>query len=94
MGTQNGHNVPFLESASLKKWKRNVMKRIKQFYKFLKRDVQMEGNLLAYKHKLKGKHPHIHAHTHSPTFTQTHPDRQGRSYYETAPLWADKCTDE
>ena len=33
MGTQNGHNVPFLESASLEKRKRSVMKRIKQFYK-------------------------------------------------------------
>ena len=28
MGTQNGHNVPFLETASLKKRKRKVMKRI------------------------------------------------------------------
>ena len=37
MGTQNGHNVPFLESASLKKRKRNVMKRIKQFYKISKK---------------------------------------------------------
>ena len=33
MGIQNVHNVPFLESASLKKRKRNMMKRIKQFYK-------------------------------------------------------------
>ena len=37
MGTQNGHNVPFLESASLKKRKRNVMKRIKQFHKISKK---------------------------------------------------------
>ena len=37
MGTQNGHNVPFLESASFKKRKRNVMKRIKQFYKISKK---------------------------------------------------------
>ena len=29
MGTQNGHNVPSLESASLKKRKRKTMKRIK-----------------------------------------------------------------
>ena len=36
MGTQNGHNVPFLESASLKKTERNVMIRIKQFYKISK----------------------------------------------------------
>ena len=33
MGTQNGHNVTFLESASLKKRKRKAMKRIKQIYK-------------------------------------------------------------
>ena len=33
MGTQNGHNVPFLESASLEKRKRSV---IKQFYKISK----------------------------------------------------------
>ena len=26
MGTQNGHNVPFLESASLEKRKRSVIK--------------------------------------------------------------------
>ena len=32
MGTQNGHNVPFLESASLKKRKRNVMKRIRSIF--------------------------------------------------------------
>ena len=37
MGTQNGHNVPFLESASLQKRKRNIMKRIKQFYKISKK---------------------------------------------------------
>ena len=37
MGTQNGHNVSFLESASLKKRKRNVMKRIKQFHKISKK---------------------------------------------------------
>ena len=37
MGTQNGHNVPFLESASLEKRKRSVMKRIKQFCKMSKR---------------------------------------------------------
>ena len=36
VGIQNGHNVPFLESASLEKRKRNVMKRIKQFYKISK----------------------------------------------------------
>ena len=34
MGIQNGHNVPFLESASLKNKK---MKRIKQFYKISKK---------------------------------------------------------
>ena len=37
MGTQNGHNVPFLESPFLKKRKRNVMKRIKQIYKISKK---------------------------------------------------------
>ena len=37
MGTQNGHNVPFLESASLKKRKRKAMKRIKQIYKISKK---------------------------------------------------------
>ena len=33
MGTQNRHNVPFLESASFKKWKRKTMKRITQIHK-------------------------------------------------------------
>ena len=42
MGTQNGHNVPFLESASLKKRKRSVMKRIKQFYKISKKSNRKE----------------------------------------------------
>ena len=37
MGTQNGHNVPFLEFASLKKRKRKAMKRIKHIDKYLKR---------------------------------------------------------
>ena len=37
MGTQNGHNVPFLESASLEKRKRKAMKRIKQFDKISKK---------------------------------------------------------
>ena len=37
MRTQNGHNVPFLKSASFKKRKRNVMKPIKQFYKISKK---------------------------------------------------------
>ena len=37
MGTQNGHNVPFLESASLRKRKRNTIKRIKQIYKISKK---------------------------------------------------------
>ena len=36
MGTQNGHNVPFLKSASLKERKRKVMKRIKHVYKQVK----------------------------------------------------------
>ena len=37
MGTHNGHNVPFLESASLKKRKRKALKRIKQIYKIPKK---------------------------------------------------------
>ena len=37
MGTQNGHNVPFLESASLKARKRKAIKRIKQIYKISKK---------------------------------------------------------
>ena len=40
MGTQNGHNVPFLESASLKKRKRKAVKRIKQVYKISKRVIK------------------------------------------------------
>ena len=36
-GTQNGHNVPFLESVSFKKRKRKAMKRIKQKYKISKK---------------------------------------------------------
>ena len=47
MGTQNGHNVPFLESASHKKRKRNVMKRIKQFYKISKKgNKKKSGHLV------------------------------------------------
>ena len=37
MGTQNGHNVPFLESASLKKRKSKAIKRIKQIHKISKK---------------------------------------------------------
>ena len=37
MGTQNGHNVPFLEFASLKKRKRKALKRIKQIDKIFKK---------------------------------------------------------
>ena len=37
MGTQNGHNVPFLESASLRKGKERAVKRINQFYKISKK---------------------------------------------------------
>ena len=39
MGTQNGHNVPFLESESLKKRERKVMTRIKQIAKILKKGI-------------------------------------------------------
>ena len=38
MGTQNGHNVPFFESASLEKRKRSV---IKQFYKISKKLIKI-----------------------------------------------------
>ena len=37
MGTQNGHNVPFFESVSLKKRKRKAMKKIKQIDKTFKK---------------------------------------------------------
>ena len=37
MGTQNGHVMPFLEFASLREKKKKVMKKIKQFIKYLKR---------------------------------------------------------
>ena len=40
MGTQNGHNVTSLESASLKKRKRKAMERIKQIYKISKRVIK------------------------------------------------------
>ena len=39
MGTQNGHDVPFLESATLRKRKRKSVKRIKLFY-----DISRKGN--------------------------------------------------
>ena len=37
MGTQNGHILPFPESASLKKRRRKAVKRIKQVYKTFKK---------------------------------------------------------
>ena len=37
MGTQNGHNVAFLESASLRKRKRKAAKNIKQIYRISKK---------------------------------------------------------
>ena len=37
MGTQNGYNVPFLESASLRKRKRKAAKRINKNINYLKR---------------------------------------------------------
>ena len=43
MGTQNGHNVPFFESASLRKRKRKAMKRIKQKYKVSKKDIKKKS---------------------------------------------------
>ena len=44
MGTQNRHNVPFLESASLKKWKIKAMK-IKQMHKISKRSNNRKQKL-------------------------------------------------
>ena len=46
MGTQNGHNVSFLESASLKKRKRKAMKRIKPVYKISKRVKKKSRHLV------------------------------------------------
>ena len=47
MGTQNWHNVPFLESASLKKRKRKAMKRIKnKLIKYLKRVIKIICHLV------------------------------------------------
>ena len=46
MGTQNGHNVPFLESVSLKKRKRKALKRIKQFYKISKKGDKKSCHLV------------------------------------------------
>ena len=46
MGTQNGYNVPFLESASLKKRKRKTMKRIKQIYKISNRVIKKSCHLV------------------------------------------------
>ena len=43
METQKGHNVPFLESASFKKRKRNAMKRIKKIYKISKKGNKKKG---------------------------------------------------
>ena len=37
MRTQNGHNVPFLESVALTKRKRKAMKRIKRIDKTFKK---------------------------------------------------------
>ena len=46
MGTQSGHNVPFLESASLKKRKRKAMKRIKQIYEISKTVINKSCHLV------------------------------------------------
>ena len=45
MGTQNGHKVLFLESASLLKRKRKAMKRIKQIYKISKKGKKKKKRL-------------------------------------------------
>ena len=46
MEAQNGHNVPFLKSASLKKRKRKAMKRIKQIYKIKKKNNKKSCHLV------------------------------------------------
>ena len=45
MGTQNRHNVPFFESASLRERKRKAMK-IKQKYKISKKGIEKKSCLL------------------------------------------------
>ena len=45
MGTQNGQNVPFLKSASLRKRKRKAMK-IKQIYKISKKGNKKKSSHL------------------------------------------------
>ena len=48
MGTQNGHNVPFLKSVSLKKRKRKALKRVKQIDKiFIKVIVKNSCHLVS-----------------------------------------------
>ena len=46
MGTQNGHNVLFLKSASLKERKRKAMKRIKQIYKISNRGKKKKKKIM------------------------------------------------
>ena len=43
MRTKNGHNVPFVESASLKKRKRKAMRRIKLIYRISKRVIKKKS---------------------------------------------------
>ena len=45
MGTQNGHNVPFLESASLRKRKRKATKKNTYIYKISKREIFFNSQL-------------------------------------------------
>ena len=45
MGTENGHNVPFVESVSLKKRKKKEMKRIKQIAKTFKKGNSNDASI-------------------------------------------------
>ena len=49
MGTQNGHNVPFLESPSRRKKKRKAIKRTKQKYKISKKGNKKKSCHLVHK---------------------------------------------
>ena len=62
MGTQDEHKVPFLESVSLQKRKRNAMKRIKQIVKIFKKGDSVTNiqNKCIYKNNhIKQKVPNL-----------------------------------
>ena len=46
MGTQSGHNVPFIKSVSLKKKKRKAMERIKQIDKIFKKGNRKKNHAI------------------------------------------------